>query len=300
MFPALVLLSGLPQLRRKYAKLGLPESVLRATLSDIEIWLEHHQATDGQPGLATLPWLMNHFKAKLFRLGRLQYMVKKFDGNVILLKERTSGRPTLLSLADIRYRQDGQCNGSNHTYEDPKKVWVSRFKQSSGYFEGHLISEAGAAQRKLKRLLRPAWQVALRTGDPVLDIHIPAGEAMGLAACRASLAEADAFFRRYFPEQKLKGKVCWSWLLDPTFQKMLPARSNIRAFQSLFHIYPVPCSDGEIFHRVFAPAAFDPAKLPRDNSLRRALLEFLDRGGNLLGAGGGIIKTPLELKDQSA
>jgi hypothetical protein len=113
---------------------------------------------------------------------------------------------------------------------------------------------------------------------------------MDLAACKASLAEADRFYRRHFPAQKLKGKVCWSWLLDPTFQKMLPAKSNIRAFQSLFHLYPVPCSDGEIFHRVFAPAAFDPAKLPRDTSLRRAILEYLRRGGNLLGAGGGIIR----------
>jgi hypothetical protein len=217
-------------------------------------------------------------------------MVKKFDGNVVLLRERSTGRMALVSLGGIRYRQDGQCDGSNYTYEDPKKAWVSRYQKRAGYFEGHWVSDAGAAQRKLKRWPRPAWQVALGAGDPVLDIHIPAGEAMGLAACRASLAEADAFYRRYFPKQKFKGKVCWSWLLDPSFQTMLPAQSNIRAFQSLFHIYPVPCSDGEIFHRVFAPAPFDPAKLPRDNSLRRSILSAMDKGQNLLGAGGGIVK----------
>jgi hypothetical protein len=299
LFPAVVLLSGLPQLRRRYGDLGLPEFVLRDTLSDIDIWLEHHQMTSGKPGLTTLPWLMHHFKAQLFRLGRLQFMVKKFDGKVLWLKEATSGRTALMSLAGIRYRRDGQCDGSNHTYEDPKKAWVSSFQQSRGFFQGHLIS-AGAAQRKAQRLARPAWQVLLKPGDPVLDIHIPAGEPMELSACKASLLEADSFFRRYFPAQKLKGKVCWSWLLDPSFQKMLPPRSNIRAFQSLFHIYPVPCSDGEIFHRVFAPAPFDPARLPRDNSLRRAILDYLGRGGDLLGAGGAMIKTPLELKDQAA
>jgi hypothetical protein len=291
LFPALVLLSGLPQLRRSYVRQGLPEPVLGATLGDIDIWLRHHQDTTGQPGLATLPWLMHHFKAKLFRLGRLQFMVKKFDGSVVLLQATATGRSALMSLAGIRYRRDGQCDGANHSYEDPKKVWVSGFQKTPMYCKGQLISPAGAAQRTQQRLPRPDWQVALKAGDPVLDIHIPAGEPMELAACRASLAAADLFFRRYFPKQKLKGKMCWSWLLDPSFQSLLPPGSNIRAFQGLFHLYPVPCSDGEIFHRVFAPAPFDPAKLPRDNSLRRALLRFLDRGGNLLGAGGGIVKT---------
>ncbi len=282
MFPALVLLSGLPQLRARYRALGLPGEVLRHTLSDIEIWIRDYQAKQGRPGFANVGWLMNHFQARLFRLGRLQYMRKDFDGGVRMYEEKGRGRRLLMSLPGIRYRADGWVDGSNYTHENPKQAWISS--------QGHLISEAGFAIRRKVSLAKAAWRQVLAPGDPVLDLHIAAGEPMRLEDCRASLRQADAFFARHFPKQPYKAKMCWSWLLDPTFQKMLPAGSNIRAFQSLFHIYPVLCADNDIFARVFAPYPFNPARMPRDTSLRRAILGFMDRGGQFLGAGGGILR----------
>jgi hypothetical protein len=76
----------------------------------------------------------------------------------------------------------------------------------------------------------------LKTGDPVLDIHIPARGPLYRDECVKSLELAREFFGKYYPEFDYKCFTCHSWLLDPTTDDILGPDSNIRKFRELFEV----------------------------------------------------------------
>lgn len=59
--------------KEKYEKLGLPASVLYATLADLVRWTTEWTNVKGALFLGELPWLQRHLSASIFRIGRLQY-----------------------------------------------------------------------------------------------------------------------------------------------------------------------------------------------------------------------------------
>ena len=76
----------------------------------------------------------------------------------------------------------------------------------------------------------------VKRGDPVIEVHIPAGEKLDLSECRASLARAKKFFAEFFPEFEYKCFTCHSWLLDSALSELLPEGSNILRFRELFDV----------------------------------------------------------------
>lgn len=56
-----------------YRKLGIGEDILVATLQDIVRWTVNWSDVKGELCLFELPWLTNHMKIKLFKVGRLQF-----------------------------------------------------------------------------------------------------------------------------------------------------------------------------------------------------------------------------------
>lgn len=61
------------RLAAEYARLGIDESVLLDTLSDVVIWTDTWFSIRQEFGLMEVGWLAHHFAGKLFRLGRLQF-----------------------------------------------------------------------------------------------------------------------------------------------------------------------------------------------------------------------------------
>lgn len=60
-------------LAQTYREKGIPEDILMATLEDIVSWTGKWSAVKGELFLGELHWLRRHMKAKIFRLGRLQF-----------------------------------------------------------------------------------------------------------------------------------------------------------------------------------------------------------------------------------
>ncbi len=61
-------------LAQRYQELGIPEEILLDTLGDIGRWLEVWSDIKGEMYLGELCWLQWHFRMKLFKLGRLQFL----------------------------------------------------------------------------------------------------------------------------------------------------------------------------------------------------------------------------------
>lgn len=122
----------------------------------------------------------------------------------------------------------------------------------------------------------------VRSGDPVLDTHIPAGEPLTEAACLASFAQSASIFA----SEPWIGWTCHSWLLGPRLHDVLPASSNILAFRGLFRPLSSPMDDRQAIERIFGSWPLDPAAAPRETSLQRAVLAFYAAGGRLDGGSG--------------
>ncbi|MCR5681220.1 MAG: acyltransferase domain-containing protein [Clostridiales bacterium] len=126
----------------------------------------------------------------------------------------------------------------------------------------------------------------VKGGERVINTHIPEDGPLDPALV------LDAFRRayRYFGRTGAAAIVCDSWLLWPGNYDFLPADSNIRAFMDCFDL--IDRDDrkwaGDLW-RVFGHReSYDPASLPRDTGLRRAMADYLAKSGGVTGTGYGV------------
>ena len=125
---------------------------------------------------------------------------------------------------------------------------------------------------------------SIAPGDPCINLHIPASGALDIAQCLDSLREMVEFSHKFNSDFNFKAIVCYSWLLDPQLQKMLPPDSNIIKFQSLGHIYPLPehNQDEEVCWRLWGAETARKAlsERPCKTTLQKNAIDFLRNGGH--------------------
>ena len=70
------------ELSKKYEEKGIDEQILLDTLGDLVIWTNIWSEQKGELALYELPWLMNHMKMRLFRIGSLEFMMGKAHADI--------------------------------------------------------------------------------------------------------------------------------------------------------------------------------------------------------------------------
>lgn len=291
MLAALVYMGALPMTIAFYRAKRIPEQVLAETLEDMAIWMRHYRNQHGEWGLGQVGWLIHHFTGELFRLGRLQFMFAAYNKPYRAFRHRGTGQVTALSETGIRYRGDGQVDGTNGVCDD-KDGWTSQFECDGANYTGHPVSPNGAVSRTRVALPVEEWELALAKGDTVLDVHIPEGGKMTHEHCIASYGRAIAFAQASFPETPFKAFVCSSWLLAPQFSQLLPADANIVRFQRHYCVTPIRADESQTLERVFGfgTKLADLPRLPRETSLQRIVYDHLAAGGRIHGAAGFVLK----------
>lgn len=135
-------------------------------------------------------------------------------------------------------------------------------------------------------------RTGLASGHPGglgLSVHIPDFRGpLTPAACDRSIETAHDFFATHFPDEAPAVGLCHSWLLDPQLAELLPAGSNIVAFQRRFTpTYPPQTpADDEPLDFIFDNPSLPLDRLPRDTTLRRVVLDHLSAGGHWYEANG--------------
>ena len=147
------------------------------------------------------------------------------------------------------------------------------------HFRG-LLYALGRLQFNVARVRADAAE--LPAGTPCLGTHIPEDGPMTPQACDASFAAAPGFFARHFGT-RYEIATCTSWLLDDQLAQYLPDGSNIMRFQRRFRLLPgAQPADASIVEFVFRRLDADPAELPRDTTLQRAVADHLRAGRHWL------------------
>lgn len=130
--------------------------------------------------------------------------------------------------------------------------------------------------------------IHITKGNLVRKIHIPSSGKMTREARLESYCTAHDFFgcRRGEPIVLF----CKTWLLYEGYRDVFPEGSNLRDFMDDFdlidHVETENFSDAwRVFYRSYDG---DTSVLPRDTTLQRRLIEYIEKGGKF-GTGSGVI-----------
>lgn len=122
------------------------------------------------------------------------------------------------------------------SYSDFKgKLYLGELSWLNRHMSANLFS-LGRLQFAMGECEADAPKYGLKKGDPVIEIHIPAGGPITPEECAASMAKAREFFPKYFPDFEYKCFTCHSWLLDSVLTELLPESSNILRFREMFDV----------------------------------------------------------------
>ena len=308
LFYFLAYLAALPYTEREYRRRGIGMDIFEATMSDLRIWFCHEFDLDGKWTFRQFSWVWRHLSCELFRLGRMQYMLKPFDGSVSAYRSKANGEMRLLAGPEMLLRPDGYALGAGRSRpEDPfyqdrpqsiEETWSPAFEARPEGWWGHPVSPYGCVFKDAQLLLRAEWDLVLQQGDNVLELHIPRSDPFTLEICQDSLRRAFEFFREQAPDRPFKASYCHTWFFTPQLQQILPPESNIVRFQREFYLYPFPGTPGFLWDYVFGEKVRSMASAPRDNSLRRAVLDWLANGGELFDLAGVMFHGPGEWGSQ--
>jgi hypothetical protein len=127
--------------------------------------------------------------------------------------------------------------------------------------------------------------------EGTLSLHIPTDAVFTPEQVDASLTEAKAFFRSFFPDYGEAEVVCHSWLLSPKLRRLLGETSNILHFQNRFVISDAEFESKDYIGWLFRmPSDTAVEDLPEKTSLQRKTKELI-RSSIHLGTGRGTMGT---------
>ena len=163
----------------------------------------------------------------------------------------------------------------DETYQMTGKLYFDRYWWTTRQAGCHLF-RIGELEYEMKHI----------DGNIVIGIHIPSDVDFSPSAINESLANANLFFSKYYPELSNTEYRCHSWLMDKQLKEMLNENSNILSFQNRFEIF----DDGEVgtdfIEWLYNTKSTDYAILPENTSLQKNVKKHLLSGGVIRNAYG--------------
>jgi hypothetical protein len=296
MYYLLIGLSIIPRFIETFKKNGIPEKYGK----DCCKWLNgtvyiYKSAHNGYPGHTRqqLHWMRHYLEGKLFRIGRFEYMNQILDERFpTVMRHKHDGQ--IIALCNSGWGLDK--NGFRLYYDQDitEAAFVTELQETESEIIGTPISPCGyALNSETVRLCLSEWEKVLAPGDFAPGIHIPGGGKMNLETCGESFNEAIDFYKRYFPDKEAKAFVCGSWIFNTDFEEELP-ESNLAKLMQELYLFPMQSSgiDGLFF--IFGKSDGDYKDYPRDNSVRRAMMNIIDSGKRLKVGGMFILTDDLD------
>lgn len=273
---ALLVLDCIRLVRERQAQRGVPSDISRAVNQRHAIaWLRGAIEQHGDVGIAD--WIPGWFRTvgsgELYRLGRLEFVLRAWDYPFRVYTNMATREAIVLAEAGQQFADDGFTAG--------ELTWTTTLSESADAVIGSPISPRGYALRQQVRLPAADWRLALKHGDPVLDLHVPAEGALTVDALRDAMRQAEAFFDQYYPQRPFAAYMCDSWLFSPQLEAMLPPDSNILRWQREGYLLPGEEDSQSFLTFTFGSKTIDPATAPQDTRLRRAVVAHLARNGRL-------------------
>ena len=274
----LVALGTVSKSIEKYQQVKVPENIIKDTLSTLKKVVDFYQNINGTPGLypTQLAWTRNYLHGRIFRLGRMEYKLAEVFPFGTVLKNRRNGRKILLAPDGINYNINGFCSQG----DNGQKSFTVKYHEDADSIYGYPVSPYGFTLARKQSFCKQDWEIVLKEGDIVIDMHIPYGGGMNLEICKDSFKKAFSFFRTIYQKNFKEVIFCRSWIFNTQFEEKLPD-SNLAKLMRECYLFPATSSGMDGFFFLFGKNYDDLSRAPRDTSVRRAMLEILEGGENL-------------------
>lgn len=268
--PMFALLPSVERTVRRFKERNVPDEIINKTLEQYEGVISAFELRFGYPAYngTYFGWMLLTVNNSILSIGRLQYEIRDFSGNLCAFKNENGD---MVLLADkITVNEDGV--GIKYAgLKNKNGELYCEVTETEEYYEGNIIKDGFVTRDKVK-LSKENWKKVLSHGDMSISIHIPRGNSMKDEECLASYKEAKEIFGKCFPDIDFKAYFCHSWLLDPQLKKMLKPESNIMKFSERYMLYPYEESgNDDVFMFVFTGKYEKYEDLPETTSLERAL-----------------------------
>ncbi len=297
LFYLLIACSVPPFVRAKLGELGIPEEYL-CCCTRIRGYYDTYMSGYGKPGLnrTQLHWLRHYIDGTVFRVGRFEYMLAKAHHyNAIVFRHRRDGRiQAVPGPLENLFDKDGYVLFP----DDKQAAFCGSFVRAGGTVMAIPYNPDGVAENRIIELPESDWEVVVRADSDVLGVHIPEGGKMTPELCGESFRLAFEFFGKYFPQMDFQAIFCASWIFYPYYEQVLP-ESNLAKLMRELYLFPRPSSGHDGVYFIFGREKGDYMEYPRDNSMRRAMLDVLQNGGRLRSGGMFFLKEHLPLFGQS-
>ena len=282
LYPLVLVYCLYPYVVTLYSRLGILESIRKATLSDIAIWVKtYEEQNSGNTGLDRYGWICRHLCAKVFRLGRLQFEQGFFEFPYSIYHDTGLLKYRMFAQEGIVCSPDGFMDiGDNSDTESRSTTCSSSHNQLLAHEVDH---KTGRISSEVVSVSGSDLKQSCSSGDPVLFVHIPEGEPLTPSLVDDSFSLALSMFNPAL-------FACVSWLLDPELSKLLPSDGNICHFMNRFLKFPVSFSLPQIYERVFGFGATRADILTWEctTSLQRKVQSHIRNGGVFRTMGGYI------------
>ena len=293
-FYMLVGLAIVPHIRELHREMNVPPKVTRDTCHVLVCLSWNYERTHPRRlgiMLKELSWVRNHLNGKLFRIGRLEFMIGPFRGCLEAYRHRTNGHTIALAIDGTRLTSEGYIPYRGASPDGGE--WVATLRKADDHVVGFPISPKGVVRQQEVSLSLHDWQPELWPGQPSLEFHIPEGGGMTPERCLDSMHQGLAFFAEFFPDTPVAGYYSHSWIFGPMLEEYLPDSANLIKLLREVYLFPVPATPREGLYYIFGSDDVDIATAPRDSSLRRATLDFLSAGGSWRCGGMFFLKSDL-------
>ncbi len=264
--------------KAKLKELGIPPEYIFACSRHRGVY-DRYVGIHQKPGMTARQalWSRHYAQGTVFRVGRFEYMPTTASVyNVNVYRRRSDGMILATPGQDVRhFTPEGYIAADRNT-----AAFAGSYTRTGGVIHAISYSPDGIAQPEPVELAESEWELIVDSSSDVLGLHIPEGGKMTPELCGESFKEAFAFFKKYFPEKNFKAIFCASWIFYPYYEQVLP-QSNLAALMREIYLFPAPSSgkDGLVF--IFGRDDGDYNEYPRDNSMRRAMLDALQNGPGL-------------------
>ncbi len=295
-FYLLVGMASVPIIRAVHAEKGVDEKITRDTISDIRVsnW-RYRKANEGRLGIVRheLAWYKNHASGRLYRLGRLQYYIHEFPGQVEIYRNRRTNEVIALAEDGMKMTDEGYIVFRG---EEGTETWTTTHvvDAKANTAAGYVVSPGGMTLKQKVTLNLDEWEHKVGKGTFMLSMHIPVGGPMPLKQCIESMRQAFEFFGEFFPDKPVVGIDCYSWIFGNQLEDILEPDSNLVEFLREGYLYPMPSPRNEGHFFIFYRRDGDLENYPRDTEFQRQILDWLLAGKPWRGGGWFVLKDDVE------
>lgn len=282
--PFVILIPTIDALYDHLIDKDIPIEIVHATVRQYEECLYIYSERFDRLGLNEryFDWLQGYVDKKYLNIGRLRFEMATFVDCVRFYKHKNS--------RDIKVILDsGEFNSKGLLSDTPPIIPNEEYTSAAFEETGLSVSGYEVIDGKITRNiihLNDEWFCALKKGDQILKVHIPATGAFTKDIIRESYSYAKHIFSKYYKDFAFKAFVCHSWMMSMELEDILKPTSNLIGFQNDYVRYPIHTKGKDVFNFVFKLRFTTYNDLPEDTSLQRAIKQRYLAGEYLYEYGG--------------